>query len=456
MYSIFIIDDDPSARNGISLYLRSEYKVRSFQTVEEALGPMREDPPDIVLLDIGLPGINGIEALPVIKNVHADAIVIMITAFEEVPTIVAAMRSGAYDYMVKPLQMEALEITIRNALEKIRMRKEIRVLHEKEVRENIPCFISKSLAIQEVMELINRAAQSGDTPVLLSGETGTGKELLASAIHYKSPNSHGPFVVLNCAALPKELTESELFGYEKGAFTGADTSGKKGLVEQAAEGTLFLDEIGDLSVEAQAKLLRFLENGEFYRVGGLRKRSVRARVISATNKNLEALIEKDLFRRDLYYRLAVIKMDVPSLNERRDDIMPIALYYLKEFSNKFGKVFSGISPGAEAALKQHHWKGNVRELKNLIERGTLLGDGPELTVKDLGLDRPEKCVGNAAVPVETPPIPPDGLDLDAVLSSIERYYVAEALKATGGNESRAARLLNMNYYTFRNKKKKYL
>jgi transcriptional regulator with PAS, ATPase and Fis domain len=242
------------------------------------------------------------------------------------------------------------------------------------------------------MQLVDKAAQSPDTPILILGETGTGKELIAKAIHYKSPNFKGPMVAVNCAAMPRELIESELFGYEKGAFTGAERAGKEGLVEKAAGGTLFLDEVADLSAEAQVKLLRFLDEGEYYRIGGTQKRTVKTRIVSATNRDLAGLVTAGKFRNDLYHRFAVVKLEVPSLNLRRDDIIPMAKHFLVECSQKFKKSFSSISPEAEAALTEYDWPGNVRELKNLIERGVLLSDGPELMLEDLG----KRPMGSAA------------------------------------------------------------
>jgi transcriptional regulator with PAS, ATPase and Fis domain len=261
---------------------------------------------------------------------------------------------------------------------------------------------------------------------------------------------------VNCAAIPRELIESELFGYEKGAFSGASAAGKKGMVEQAEGGTLFLDEIGDLSPEAQAKLLRFLEEGEYYRVGGTRKLNVRARVVSATNKNLEELIRKNLFREDLYYRLAVARVELPSLTERRDDIVPIALHFLLEFSRKFGRSFSGISREAREALMRYRWKGNVRELRNFVERGVLVGKGPELTREDLGLGEENVSVDRppSAGEILHPLFPPEGVDLREAHESVDRHFFGEALRLTGGNETRAAQLLRINYHTFRYRRKK--
>ena len=455
-YSIYIVDDEESIREGVAMALEAQYKISVFSTAETAIDAIKANFPDLVLLDIGLPGMNGIEALREIKNLSPDVIVIMITAYEDIASVISAMKLGAYDYVVKPIHMDGLEMTVRNAFETIRLRKEVQLLQERYLRENLPCFIGQSNAIQDVMAFIKMVAKSPDTPILILGETGTGKELIASAIHYRSPNFKGPFIPVNCAAIPKDLVESELFGYEKGAFSGAGALGKKGLIEEAANGTLFLDEIGDLSLEAQAKLLRFLETGQFYRVGGTKKLQIETRIVSATNKDLDRIIEKGLFRIDLYFRIGVIKVQVPSLNERRGDIMPLAKHFLIEFSNKFGKVFTGVSANAENALITYNWTGHVRELKNLIERGVLLGKGPILEVEDLGLiktfgsDTPKKATDE----IVFPPLPAQGIDLASTQESLEKYYIGEAFRMAEGNESKAAKLLNMNHHTFRYRRKK--
>ncbi len=455
-HSIFVVDDEESIRSGLTHILKGKYRTRVFPAAEEALAAVKETPPDLVLLDLGLPGMSGLEALREMKSASPDVQVVVITAYDDVKSVVTAMKNGAHDYIVKPLQADTLEVSIRNALESVRLKKEIRILQECYLRENLPGFIGKSDTIQDVMELVATLARSADTPILIQGETGTGKELIASAIHYRSPNFKGPFVSVNCAAIPRELIESELFGYEKGAFSGASTAGKKGLVEHAAGGTLFLDEVGDLGMEAQAKFLRFLEEGEFYRVGGTKKHTVRTRVVSATNKDLAGMIEKGLFREDLYYRLAVAMISVPSLNDRPDDIVPLAGHFLLEFNRKFGKTFTGFSPEAEAALKAYRWRGNVRELKNIIERGALIGKGTAIELGDLGLDD-AAARRNGKQPSEDrrfPEIPPDGIDLTSVQEAIEKRYIEEALERTGGNESRAAILLNINHHTFRYRRKK--
>ena len=455
-YSIYIVDDEELIREGVLTALEINYHVKAFPSGEAALENIDKDTPDLILLDIGLPGMNGIETLSKIKSLYPDMIIIMISAFEDIKTVISAMKLGAYDYSLKPLQMDALEVSIRNALETIRLRKEVQKIQEKYLQENLPCFIGKSNAIQDVMEFVATLAESADTPILILGETGTGKELIASTIHYRSPNFNGPLITVNCAAIPKDLIESELFGYEKGAFSGAHTSGKKGLIEEAENGTLFLDEVGDLSLEAQAKLLRFLEDGEYYRIGSTKKLRVKTRIVSATNKNIDSMIEEGLFRKDLYFRLGVIKVEVPSLNDRRDDILPIAKHFLLEFSQRFGKQFTVITPQTESVLKEYHWTGNVRELRNLIERGVLTGKGPELTLADLGIEKEDSSKEEKQPKEKTlfSSIPPTGVNLSSLQQSFEKRYIEEALKMANGNESKAARLLNMNHHTFRYRRKK--
>jgi DNA-binding NtrC family response regulator len=451
-FCLFVVDDEDIARKGISLALKKQYQVHDFASAEDAIDALPTYKPDLVLLDIGLPGMSGIEALDTIKKTYPDTLVIMITAYEDVQTVVSAMKLGAYDYIVKPLDMNGLIITVRNALETIGLKKEIELLQEKYVEKNLPFIVGDSKAIQDIMALVSQVAQSTDTPVLILGETGTGKELIAQTIHYRSPAFKGPLISVNCAAIPKDLIESELFGYEKGAFSGADKGGKAGLVEEAANGTLFLDEVGDLSAEAQAKLLRFLESGEYFRVGGTRKYNVQTRVISATNKNLLTMSQNGEFRMDLFYRLAVVQIEVPSLNQRREDILPITRYFLDKFSRKFRKEFTGLAPDAAHVLEQHNWSGNVRELSNLIERAVLLGNGTLLTLELLGLDdaQPAPCPspGQERHPFLTP-LSLDGVDFEAIIQTIEQSYFEQALELAKGNTSKAAKLLNLSRDKFR-------
>jgi DNA-binding NtrC family response regulator len=453
-YSIAIIDDDSFLREGIMASLKWDYLVLGFPEAESAIEGMEKNVPDLLLLDINLPGMSGMEALKRIKGLYPDILIVMITGMNDIDTVISAMRLGAYDYVVKPIHMESLEVTIQNAFQTIKLRKEVQGLQEKYIEENLPCFIGESHAIQDVLHFVTMIAKSPDTPVLILGETGTGKELIAGAIHYRSPNFKGPFVTINCASIPKDLMESELFGHEKGAFSGANPLGKRGLIEEAANGTLFLDEIGDLTLEGQAKLLRFLEEGEFYRIGGTKKIRIHTRVVAATNKDPDTMIQKDLFRKDLYFRLGV-RVQIPSLNRRREDILPIAKYFLMEFGRKMGKNLTSISPKAESALKEFDWQGNVRELRNVIEQGVLLSNGTELTLQDLSLGMVRKGQKPGEESAVLSPLPlPEGTDITSLLELIEKRYFEEALKQARNNETKAAQLLHLNHHTFRYRKRR--
>jgi len=451
-FSLFVVDDEDIAREGICLALKKHYAVTGYGAAEDAIAAITDEHPDLILLDIGLPGMSGIQALEKIKQEFPELLVIMITAYEDVQTVVSAMKLGAYDYIVKPLDMNGLIITVRNALETIALKKEIQLLQQKYIEGNLPVIVGESKPINDILEIVGMVAQSIDTPVLISGETGSGKELIAQTIHYKSPQFKGPLVTVNCAAIPKDLIESELFGYDKGAFSGADAGGKAGLVEKAANGTLFLDEVADLSSEAQAKLLRFLESGEYFRIGGTRKHRVQTRVISATNKDLFATANEGSFRLDLYYRLAVVKLEVPSLNQRREDIVPLAKFFLNKFTKKFRKSFSGLSPQAIEILHHFNWTGNVRELRNLIERAVLLGSGTQLGPDQLGIEADQQQATNTAPPPNSsgfPELTPEGIDLPSILQTIEKEYFEKALSLASGNASKAAKLLNLSRDKFR-------
>ena len=456
-FVIYIIDDEITIREGLQMAMAQTYDVHTFVDAESALSAMPDIKPDLVLLDIGLPGMNGIDALKQLRAACPDLPVIIITAYEEIDIVIDAMKNGAYDFIVKPIQMDRLEIIIRNSLATISLRKEVELLQEKCIREQMPCFVGESDAIQDMMAFIKQVAKSPDTPVLIRGETGTGKELIASAIHYRSPNFNGPFITVNCASIPRDLIESELFGYEKGAFSGAGATGKKGLIEEAEGGTLFLDELGDLSPPAQAKLLRFLENGEFYKVGGTKKHYVKTRVVSATNKDLETMVDQETFRRDLFFRLGVITTQVPSLNDRGEDILPLARYFIAIYNEKFEKKVLGLNAEAEKVLMNHRFTGNVRELKNMVERGVLITEKLELTPKDLGMNGtgkggpPVMNNGYTAFPDD---IPEEGIDIQSILEQVEKYYYTKALDLASGNESKAARLLHLNHHTFRYRRRK--
>jgi len=455
-YTLFIVDDEETIRQGMVTVLEPQFRVFPFATAESALAALKTETPDLVLMDIGLPGMDGVEALKALRETHPNLPVIMITAYEDVQTVIQAMKLGAYDYVIKPLQMDSLELAIGNALETVRLRREVQALQEQYLKENMPFFIGESNAIQDVIALIKLVAQSPDTPILILGETGTGKELIAKAVHYRSPNFKGPMVTMNCASIPGDLLESELFGYEKGAFTGASAGGKRGLIEEARDGSLFLDEVGDLSLSAQAKLLRFLEEGEFYRVGGLKKIYVKTRVISATNRDLEAMMEAGDFRRDLYYRLGVIKVEVPSLNARREDILNLSRFFLDGFNRKFGKSFRGFTEDAVHTLRHYEWTGNIRELRNVIERAVLISQGEQIDREVLGLQNRSAASSSSVVGGwQLPPLPAEGFDITEIERKVEHHYLEQALHLAKGNESAAARLLNLNHHTFRYRLKKW-
>ena len=448
-YSLFIIDDEESIRDSLSMALGRHYTVSTCACGKEALEMLPLLAPDLVLLDIGLPDMSGLEVLHSIRRLAPHAAVIMITAFEDLDTVIAAMKRGAFDYLLKPLRMDSLKLCLERAGSSIRLGKEIRLLQDKALREQIPFFVAESEALTDVVQTVAKVAVSPDTPVLVEGDTGTGKELIASAIHYRSPNFRGPLVTVNCAAIPAELIESELFGYAPGAFSGAGKKGKTGLVEEAAGGTLFLDEIGELPGSAQAKLLRFLQEGEFYALGSTAKRTVRTRVVAATNRDLEDMVRSGGFRQDLFFRLAVVRIRVPSLARRKEDILPLARLFLHQYAEKFGKKFTDLTLEAREALLGHAWTGNVRELRNIMERAVLMACGPELDTDDLGL-------GPRCGPIEggPPVITAQGVDLPNLLQDMERRYYEQALRLAEGNESQAARLLGVSRDTFRYRRSK--
>jgi DNA-binding NtrC family response regulator len=455
-YSIAIVDDEDTIRDALDITLGDEYTIFLYEDAESFVKSLEEKLPDVVLMDIGLPVMSGIQALEILKARSSNIPVIMITAYEDIKMVIKSMKIGAFDFILKPINPDILELTIKKAIASIALIKEVQVLQEKFLQENEPCFIGESKNIENIMDFINLVSKSPDTPIMILGETGTGKELIAKAIHARSPVFQGPFVAVNCSAFPEELIESELFGYEPGAFSGAKKEGKKGFLEETDQGTLFLDEVADLSPAGQAKLLRFLESGEFYKVGGTKKYTVQTRVVSATNKNLELLVEQEKFRKDLYFRLCVVKAKLPSLNERPDDIMPLAKHFLHEFNKKFGKSLKGFSKQAQSVLESHKFTGNVRELKNIIERSVLVASNQLLGVEEMGLffNETKDLVPEKIVESSLDSLPDEGVHLVDLLSDIERQYMSLAMKQSKGNESQAAKLLNLNHHTFRYRWKK--
>jgi len=446
---IYIVDDDRPLSRLIETYLKKYFVTKTFERAEQAISEMATDKPSILLLDIELPGINGLTAIQKIKRKSPETVIMMLTGNNDISIVVEAIKNGASEYIVKPIEPKSLLTKINKEIKNIGIKKELCQMQEIFLKEKFPYITGESEQISEVMAVVKKVSQSKRTSVLISGETGTGKELIASTIHYRSAQTEGPFVPLNCAIIQESLFESELFGYVKGAFSGASASGKSGLVEIAKNGTLFLDEVSELSLNSQAKLLRFLDSGEYYKVGGTQKCKARLRIISASNKNIEEMIEKEEFREDLYYRLAVVKISVPALNKRRDDIIPIANHFLEEFNRTLSKDKKFFSNQAKQALESFCWRGNVRELRNCVERAVLISNKQEIQPQDLGIvnDTPKmmKKHNNDALPE----LSSSGIDLNKLLNSIEMNYFKSALDITRGNETKAAKILNMSRDKFR-------
>jgi two-component system, NtrC family, response regulator AtoC len=444
-FRILIVDDEEVIRNSIALYLcREDYQVDVCATGEEGLRRVEEVDPDLVLLDVKLPTLGGLDVLKRAKEMKDDLIVIMITAFGSVESAVQAMKSGAYDYITKPLDLDELDVTIKKGLETVRLKKEVSLLRKERLeRFNVEYVAAESASMREVEEQIEKIALYDSSTVLIQGESGTGKELVATSIHYKSRRADKPFVVVNCAAIPRELVESELFGYESGAFTGAARQGKMGKFEMAEAGTLFFDEIGELDLTAQVKLLRFLETREFERIGSTKPpRKIEVRVLAATNKRLIDFVNDGSFRLDLYHRLNIMSIVVPPLRERKMDILKLAKNFVHHNNRQFGKHVHGFTPEAEQAILTYSWPGNVRELKNIIERAVFLCDREIIARNDLAIELPP---GTALSPAS----PAWAGDTILPLDEVVRQYLHEVLRITGGNKSQAARLLGITRKTLR-------
>jgi DNA-binding NtrC family response regulator len=416
---------------------------------EDALKLVRDEQPDLVLLDIQLPGINGLEVLEKIKEIDEEIVVVMVTAHGGLETAVNAMRMGAYDYINKPFNLDEMAIVIKKALETSDLRREVAQLRSEHKKFGPPKIIGASKHMKNVLEIMGKVAKSEASTVLIQGESGTGKELVAKWVHYESSRADKPFIAINCAAVPSTLLESELFGHEKGAFTDAKAT-KKGLFEVADGGTIFLDEIGDMEMGMQAKLLRFLEDRTFRRIGGAKVISVDVRIVSATNKDLLKAIDEKVFRNDLYYRLQVIPIFLPPLRERKDDILTLANYFIENFNKEFHKHVQGISSMAEKLLQEYHWPGNIRELKNVIERAIILGNDNTLLLEHLPLEivAQASSVNN---PMTIFKLPPQGVDIEEV----EKELIRQALDITDSNQSRAAKMLNLGIDAFRYRMKKF-
>jgi len=446
-----VVDDEHLIRWSLEKNLKKlGFDVVTAATGEDAIRMVIEEQPDLVLLDIQLPGVSGIEVLEKAKEHDDNIIVIMVTAHGGLETAVNAMRLGAYDYVSKPFNMDELSIVIRKALETSELKQEVIRLRSENKKNLPPDIIGNSRNMKDLMSLLAKVSLSEASTVLVQGESGTGKELVAKWIHYSSNRSDKPFIAINCAAVPATLLESELFGYEKGAFTDAKAT-KKGLFELADGGTVFLDEIGDMEMGMQAKLLRFLEDRSFRRIGGSRVFTVDVRIISATNKELLKTIEEKTFRNDLYYRLQVIPIFLPSLRERREDIIPLANHFINIYNRDFHKKVQGISGMAEKMMLDYGWPGNVRELKNVIERAIILGNDEILLLEHLPLEIVAKAAPHVGTPMSAFRLPVEGIDIEEV----EKELIRQALETTEWNQSKAAKKLRLGTDAFRYRMKKF-
>jgi DNA-binding NtrC family response regulator len=445
--SILVVDDDRSILKAVSLILDGSYDVRTAENGAGALKLLNDRPSDLTLLDIGLPDTSGIDLLEKIRHAYPEVTVVMVTAVDEVKTVVKALKIGAYDYLVKPIDAQELKLTVKNALENKSLKDKIRRIQQPNVQRYKFDMIGQSVQMKAFACTAEKLAASVSTPVLLLGESGTGKGMLARAIHYGGTIVPGPFVSINCTAIPSELFESELFGYDRGAFTGAKTEGKTGRFEESAGGTIFLDEIGAMSPTIQSKLLGVLEDRVFYKVGGSRPIPISSRIIAATNANLEKAVEQGQFRNDLYYRLNVVKMELPPLRERIDDIIPLTEYFMEFYNRRLNKKFSKLSPGAQKLLLQYAWPGNVRELRNTLERIILLEEGPIVRTRHfqfLASDMEPNGVMGISFSKKK-----------LVYEDVIKSLINEALKRTRGNVIEAANLLRIPPHKIRYRIKKY-
>ena len=440
---ILIIDDDRLIRWSLRQKLGEwSHDVIEAETGAAGLRLAQEESPDLILLDMNLPDGRGTDFLEEIRRSFADLPVIMITAYGIIEDVVIAMRRGAYDFVTKPFDDPKLQSTLQHALEAAALKKKISAYREIEEKKFTPGpLIGGTPAMLRVLDMIRRVAESEAAIILLRGESGTGKDLAAQTIHAWSRRRRAPFLAINCSAIPETLLESELFGYEKGAFTDAKQQ-KRGLVELADEGTLFLDEISSLGPALQAKLLRFLETNSFKRVGGLRDVDVDLRIIAATNHDLERLVREEKFRKDLYYRLNVCPVEMPPLSARQDDILPLVRHFIDHYNRKFRKSIQGLEPEAERILLQYSWPGNVRELKNAVERAMIFEDEALISAGHLPIGPPPRAG------VESPS------ERALSLPEAERELIARALRSTNGNVSRAAQVLGVSRDTLRYKLKK--
>lgn len=438
--SVLIIDDEAKLAGLLSRIIELEgYKTFKAGSAKEGLKLLMQENIQVVLSDVKLPDINGVELIKTIKERKPFAEVICLTAYGTIHDGVLAIKNGAFDYITKGDDNEKILPLLARAAQKAELQYKLyQIAHQAISKHSFDAIIGGSRQIREAVNLARKVAET-DTTVLLLGETGTGKEIFATSIHYNSHRNTKSFVAVNCSAFAKDLLESELFGHKAGAFTGA-VKDKKGLLEEADEGTLFLDEIGEMNIDLQAKLLRVLESGEYFKVGDSKLHKANVRVIAATNRNLQQEIEKGNFRQDLYYRLSVFTIPLPSLNERKEDIPLLAEYYLKEFAAKTNRRIIGFDPAVIKRLENYHWKGNIRELKNVIERAVILCDKEMITTNLLPFDF-----------YSNDPVTEDTYDMAVV----ERNHIIKVLNYTKGNKTEAARLMNIGLTTLYRKMEEY-
>ncbi len=448
---ILLAEDDSSARSAFSQFLSHlGYEVTETSNGPDALEFLSDAHYDLVLTDLKLPGMDGMEILRAIQPRAPQTLGILMTGYGTIQNAIQAMRLGVFEYLLKPVNLEELQLVLERAREYQRLHLENQQYRQEIQRRFSPQnLIGHSDSMKQILELIEKVADS-DSTVLIFGESGTGKELVARAIHYRSNRMDKPLVPINCAAIPGDLLESELFGYEKGAFTGAHKT-KVGRFELASGGTLFLDEVGEMSPQLQVKLLRVLQERSFERLGGVKSIKVDVRIIAATNRDLESSIEEGKFREDLYYRLSVIPIQIPPLRDRREDIPLLAEHFLENFNRQKGRDVQGISPRAMEALVQYSWPGNVRELENLMERMVVLKRAGIIDLEDL----PEKVRGTGSQDdLGRILLPESGIHLDAAVHKLEKELILQALKRTGGVKKEAARLLGMKRTTLIQKMKR--
>jgi len=445
-YSILVVDDEALTLRTIGRALQAEgYEVTVASSGEDAIKAFTTEHTDLALLDVVLPGIDGIEVLRQIRRINPATVVLMMSAYHMVDRAVESMKLGAYDYLIKPFHITDLLNTIQRASEMLALRVRVREsIQTQKGRYDFGRVVTLNQQMRDMLEMARKAAESEKTTILIQGESGTGKEVLAKAIHYQSPRAQEPMVELNCAALPDALLESELFGYEPGAFTDARKR-KEGLMEKAHGGTLFLDEIGNMSFSVQAKLLKVLEEGTFMRLGGTKPITVDVRLITATNKLLKEAAAKGEFREDLFYRLNVMPLFIPPLRDRPEDILPLALDIMQRYNREMKKSFTGFTPAAADLLRQYRWPGNIRELKNVIERTMILASEGDIDVDELpeeirDFERPEVTPAEIMTSAD---ISPTGTQF-VTLRELEQRYIHEVLFATGNNKTQAARILGIH------------